>query len=306
MFNFSSPPSENGYCGYAAITVFGTAVPAVNTATTSALGNGTGTFYPSWTVNTNGSLIAGQFPSSAAGDFSLETPGRNVASLTIQNSLSLAHIVGNPSSQYPITTTTNYVTCGNGSGAGSSLVYTLNGPVGGYNLTNITVYGGWADNGRDQQAYTVYYSRVAAPTNFLLLGVVNYLPSNPASVQCATKVTLTPVSGVLASNVSAVKFDFTSPGSTNGFCGYAAIAVFGTPGVVSPIIASSALVNGQLDFVVNFSGLAPGQSYILQSTTNLVSPVWIAETNFIATQPLESFTNVSTGNPQKFYRLISN
>ena len=67
----------------------------------------------------------------------------------------------------PKTTSPNYVTCGNGSGAGSSVVYTLTGSSTGYDLTNIVVYGGWGDRGRDQQAYTVYYSTVAAPGSFI-------------------------------------------------------------------------------------------------------------------------------------------
>ena len=77
-------------------------------------------------------------------------------------------------------------------------------------------------------------------------------------------------------------------------------------GPPTPIIASFALLGGQNGFVLGFSGLVPGQSYLLQSTTNLVSPVWIAETNFIAAQPFAAFTNVDTGYSQRFYRLISN
>jgi hypothetical protein len=71
--------------------------------------------------------------------------------------------------------------------------------------------GGGGDNGRDQQAYTIYYSKVAAPTAFILLSSVNYNPANAASVQCATRATLVPANGVLAINVAAVKFDFTIP-----------------------------------------------------------------------------------------------
>ena len=108
------------------------------------------------------------------------------------------------------------------------MIYTLtNASGGGYNLTNITVYGGWGDAGRDQQAYTVYYSKVTAPTTFIQLDTVNYNPSNPANVQSATRATLTPASGWLATNVAAVKFDFTNPGSENGYCGYSAIDIYG-------------------------------------------------------------------------------
>jgi hypothetical protein len=197
-------------------------------------GTGGGTFTPTWTVATNNSLIAGRSPSSASGNFSLEAPGRSVSALTASNNLALTLISGGAS--FPITTSTNYVTCGNGAGAGASLVYSLAGSPTGYNLTNIVVYGGWADAGRDQQAYTIACSSVGAPGNFTTLASVNFNPANPARAQSATRMTLAPDTGVLATNVAAVKFDFSSPVSENGYCGYGAITVFGTPTqtVVSP------------------------------------------------------------------------
>ena len=89
-------------------------------------------------------------------------------SLTAGGSLALTQIVGDPG--YPITTSTNYVTCGNGAGAGSVLIYALTNSPAGYDLTDVTVYGGWADNGRDQQAWTLSYATVMAPTDFLPAG----------------------------------------------------------------------------------------------------------------------------------------
>jgi hypothetical protein len=179
-------------------------------------------------VATNNSLIAGQSPSSASGNFSEEIPGRSVNSLTAGGSQAMAIINGTSGH----TTSTNYVTCGNGFSAGSSVVYTLGGSASGYNLTNIMVYGGWADAGRDQQAYTVYYSKVSAPATFISLGSVNYNPVNAANVESATRVTLVPAVGALATNVAAVKFDFTTPTSENGYCGYSQIALFGMPSFV--------------------------------------------------------------------------
>ena len=160
-------------------------------------------------------------------------PVRNVNSLTAGGGLGLTQIPGG----YGISTSTNYVTCGSGIGidgssAGETIVYTLTGSGSGYDLTKIMVYGGWSNASRDQQAYTVYYSSIAAPTTFNFLGSVNYLPANPANAQSATRVTLTPASGVLAANVAAVKFDFTSPASENGYCGYAGIDLYGTPTLV--------------------------------------------------------------------------
>jgi autotransporter-associated beta strand protein len=197
---------------------------------------------PTWTV-APGSVIYGQSPSSTNGDYDLEPNWghRNVNSLTAN-----AGLVVCPGGS-PTTTISTYVTCGNGGSpaAGSLVIYTLtNTSAGGYNLTNITVYGGWKDGGRDQQAYTVSYSTVAAPTTFISLGTVNYQPSNPAGVGCATRAMLTPASGLLAANVAAVKFDFTTPSSENGYCGYSEINLSGVP-ALQPV--SWAVGNGNWD-----------------------------------------------------------
>lgn len=275
--------------------------PSVVITTTNQTGNGTGTFFPSWSVVTNGSLIAGESPGTALGNFSEEATGRNVNVLTSRNNLGLTQIPGNPG--YPITTSTNYVTCGNGYGAGSELIYTLPVSANGYDLTNITVYGGWADNGRDQQAYTVYYSTVTAPTNFISLAVVNYNPAIAGGIQSATRVTLASSVGVLASNVAAVKFDFTQPGSENGFCGYGAITVFGTASSEPPITVNGTLAAGKAGFIMNIGGLLPSHNYAIQSTTNLASATWVAETNFIVTQSESTVTILTTNCPEKFYRV---
>ena len=200
----------------------------VITAIAAQTGTGSGTFTPTWTLLTNNSLIAGATPSSTSGNFSLEANGRSVNSLTAGGDLGLTQITGTVG----ITTSTNYVTCGNGGGAGASVVYTLSGFTNGYTLTNLTVYGGWSDAGRDQQAYVVSYAKVSAPATFISLATVNYNPANPAAAQSATRISLVPANGVLATNVAAVKFDFTTPASENGYCGYGEILVSGMPTAV--------------------------------------------------------------------------
>jgi len=222
--------------------------------------------------------------------------------LTADDSLGLTRIQGTQG----YTTSTNYVTCGNGSGAGSLLIYTLTNSATGYDLTKITVYGGWADNGRDQQAYAVYYSTVSAPTNFISLAVVNFEPSVANNLQSATRVTITYSTGVLASNVAAVKFDFTSPASENGYCGYAGITVFGRASVIPPATLSATAAAGVRSIALNVGGLSPGRNYTLQSTTNLASPVWSTETNFVATQSAVTFAQSTTNSPLKFYRILAN
>jgi len=283
-------------------------VPSVVITTTNQTGSGSGTFYPNWTVATNGSLIAGRSPSTALGNFSEEAPGRKVSSLTAGGSLGIAQISG----PYGTTTSTNYVTCGNGTGpdgssAGSTVIYTLPVSVDGYDLTNITVYGGWKDNGRDQQGYTVYYSTVAAPANFISLAAVYFNPS-VASVPSATRVTLTDSAGVLATNVAAVKFDFTSPTTPNGYCGYAAITIFGTASIppAVPAVLGVPFQPGPMGFVMNIGNLVAGRNYMLQSATNLAAGVWTPETNFVAAQSTAILTNYTTGFVQKFYRLVAN
>lgn len=279
-------------------------VPSVLIITaTNQTGSGSGTLYPNWTVMTNGSLIAGQSPSTALGNFSLEATGRSVGALTTSNNLWITLItVGSAQ-----TCSTNYVTCGNGGGACSNLIYTLPNNALGYDLTNITVYGGWADCGRDQQAYSVYYSTVAAPTNFILLGAVNYNPAIASGIQSATRVTLTSSIGVLATNVARVEFDFTSPASENGYCGYAGITVFGTASLAPAMSAAlNATFHTPNSIIMNVGNLVVGRDNVLQSTTNLITGVWINETNLFATQTMVVLTNSTTNDAQKFYRIIGN
>src|SRR5579864_1722133 len=71
-------------------------------------------FTPTWTPASD-SLIAGLAPTTATGNFSLEIPGRNVNSLTSGGSLTINQVAGTSGN----TCSTNYVTYGNGSGAGS-------------------------------------------------------------------------------------------------------------------------------------------------------------------------------------------
>ncbi len=217
-----------------ALLGFAASVSASVTVTTANL-QGTANvwpFTPAWVVNTNNSLIAGLVPTTAVGNFSQELAGRSVNSLTVNTNLTIDIVL--PST----TTSPNYATCGQN--AGSLIVYTLpSGPVNGYNLTNITVYGGWANNGRDALAFTVLYSTAANPTNFLYLTTVNYNPSVPGSTASANRAIIDDGSGgAIAANVAAVKFVFTTPAVENGYAGYSAILVGGTPAasVVSPVV----------------------------------------------------------------------
>jgi hypothetical protein len=195
-------------------------------------------FTPSWTVSTNASLIAGLAPSSTVGNFNVEPPNpgaRNVNSLTFTTDLTINTALTGTST----TTTNTYVTCGNGSGSGSVLVYTLPASTNGYNLTNVTVFSGWADRGRDAQAYTLLYSTAADPASFIVLTNVSYNPTIAASSASVNRaIVADSAGGVIAFNVAAVKFVFSVPTVENGYAGYAAITVGGT---VAASVATPAL-----------------------------------------------------------------
>jgi hypothetical protein len=258
-------------------------------------------FTPTWTLATN-SLIAGQPPSATNGDFNMEPywGNRNVNSLTAGGSLTIA------TGGSPTTTSTNYVSCGTAaSGAGQSVTYTLTGSAAGYNLTNITVYGGWRDNGRDQQGYTVYYSTVAAPATFNLLGSVYYNPANAAAVACATRATLLPANGPLATNVAAVEFNFTTPATPNGWCGYSQIQVFGTSAFVTATNPTNILfhVTGN-NLTLNWPADHTGWQLQVQtnSTAQGLGTNWVNVVNSTTTNQMTIPINTAKGCV--FYRLI--
>ena len=227
----------------------------------SQTGLNSGVFTPTWNVDTNGSLIAGQLPSSVGlGNFSLEADGRIVDSLTAGGDGAIALIPN--ASLTANTTSTNYISCGI-SPAGFSITYTLPSTANGYDLTNIVVYGGWADGGRDEQKYNVYYSTVSAPGTFNALETVDFNPPNPAGARSATRVTLVPSGAALAQNVYAIQFDFNLAGAPpkNGWEGYSQIIVAGTPSAPKPIIVqgitplnASDVEGSQVTLTAGFTG----------------------------------------------------
>ena len=183
---------------------------------------GVATLPPTWTV-APGSLIAGKLPTTTDGGFEAENTDGGIKVLTDGQ-------IGSQGNG----ALTNFEAAG--PAQGKTLIYTLSGSAGGYNLTNIVVYGGWQDGGRDEQAYTIYYSTVAAPTNFLLLDAIDYLPSGVPGGPNDTRVSLaTGTPTPLATNVFAVEFDFTTPAGENGWEGYAEIQLFGSAAAAIPI-----------------------------------------------------------------------
>ncbi|QJE96916.1 DUF642 domain-containing protein [Luteolibacter luteus] len=268
---------------------------AVNNVITSlaaqtGLGGNT-TFEPSWKLTADDSVIRGMMPSTAAGNFSLNSNGRTLAALTTARSLAISPTTGGDNS-------INYLSGGNGGGAGASVIYMLPAGGSGYSLTKIIVHGGWSDAGRDQQAYTVSYSKVATPTTFVPLGSVNYNPSNPSAVQSTTRSTLTAANGILATNVAALKFDFTNPGSENGWVGYAQLAVHGVPTLSAPInlIATA----GDAQASLSWAATPGATTYNVKRSTVSGGPY-----STVGNVSTTSFVNTGLSNGTPYYYVVT-
>lgn len=54
---------------------------------------------------------------------------------------------------------------------------------------------------------------------------------------------------------------------------------------------------------LDVAGLSTGRTYVVQSTTNIVMPVWSNETTFVAAQTTASFTNAQDAAAMKFFRV---
>ena len=106
--------------------------------------------------------------------------------------------------------------------ASGTITFNLNTNLnpGGYTITNITTYSGWANSGRANQNYTMNFRRVGSST-FMTSTVASYAYTggNPAN----TQVTL----GLNETNVAAIRFDFSTPAQQNGGVGYKELDVFG-------------------------------------------------------------------------------
>ncbi len=76
---------------------------------------------------------------------------------------------------------------------------------------------------------------------------------------------------------------------------------------MSPVPATlrATLLKGRTSFLINASGLTIGQSYSLQSTSNLAAAVWFTETSLVANQTVAAITNSMVNAAQKFYRVLT-
>jgi hypothetical protein len=187
--------------------------------------------------------------------------------------------------------------CSCGTAAGTSVTYTLAGSANGYNINQIVTYGGWPDNGRDWQNYTVSYATAANPTSFTpLTSVVDEASLlDPNHLPNMTRVTIAPAGrGPLAANVVALEFNFASPaGQENGWQGYSELAAYGQATVAPLSFTSVSVSSGNL--VLSGSGGSAGSNYIVLSATNLLGP-WITNTTG-SFNSSGDFTNAIPLNP---------
>jgi len=263
--NFEFPHDvANGYSGYSEISVFG--APSATAPAAGPVITGThDTSNPTVLTLATPNLIPYQLPSSfGAGSFANE--GCNVTNLT-------DGILGSGSGFA--------ASCG---GDGSAVPWIVFTPTNGsWNLSNIVVYTMWNDYGRCGQFYNVSYATTSNPTLFLPLASVGYNPFVPEDgTHSANQVQIAPPVGqeLLASNVVAVKFDFTSQGVLNyGWSGYTEIVLQGTNVqslVVPPTLPTkfdAPRVSGG-NLILTGSGGAPaGHAYVWLSTTNLSAPI---------------------------------
>ncbi len=109
---------------------------------------------------------------------------------------------------------------------------------------------------------------------------------------------------MLATNVAAVKFDFTPQGSRDfGWSGYTEIVLQGTS-LIPPTFSTPRISGGNL--ILTGTGGTPGAGYTLLTTTNLSAPInWTTNTTG-ALDGTGSFSNsvpISSPPPARFFRL---
>ena len=210
-------------CVAALLSAPAAAVPQVVTDFQVGPGGAGSTFTPSYIVSST-DLINGKSPSASSGDFAFELSG-GLPVLTNGTYGTITEPGGAPDRTHQA-----FAVGGGGSGTGTFVTYSLDlaaSPLG-YNVSRIDVYGGWNDNGRDQQAYTVQYSTVASPAAFIDLANVNFNPAVAANLQTANRATITDTTlPNLATGVAAVRINF-SGATENGYSGYAEVDVIGT------------------------------------------------------------------------------
>jgi hypothetical protein len=98
----------------------------------------------------------------------------------------------------------------------------------GYNITEIDTISGWAWDYVDQK-YNLSYSTVTAPGSYISLGTFTLNDTSGRTAK-SLEIALTDSSGIIATNVAKLRFDFQKAGGLyNHPTAYTEIQAFGTP-----------------------------------------------------------------------------
>ncbi len=190
--------------------LFPSAAPGAVVVASGFQNNGTNSNSHTYVASST-DLINGLVPSASAGTFNREGTGN-------------ATVLTNGAFPSPLTRPASgafqfgeFLAAGmNSNVAGNSgvtsLTFTLSNAA---DIASIDVYGGWQDQGRDQQSYSVFYALDSAPSTFIALQTVNFNPSGAGLTNGTPVATRTTISedatGILASNVRAFASISASP-----------------------------------------------------------------------------------------------
>ncbi|HEY4416781.1 MAG TPA: immunoglobulin domain-containing protein [Verrucomicrobiae bacterium] len=206
------------------------------------------------------------------------------------------------------------VSCGPQGGWNTNMIYALqtNSTPAGFDITNITVYGGWLGGGRRDQAYQVLYATVADPATFIPLYTAEYLPDDPNGGPIASRTKLVPASGPLARNVAAVMINWDVPQLLNGYSFYSEIEINGSPSTATVATTAaninSVSVSGGNLILTGSGGIPSNAGYTLLSTTNLTPPIqWTSAANGVldATGSFSNSIPINASGNAEFFKWSS-
>lgn len=198
----------------ALLALAGSASAAVVVTTSVQIGDGVTPFTPTYAPQA-GDLLGGLAPFSSVGNFSLElsdgTPALTNGSYPALSTGTIGSHLG-------------LATAGNGGGAGTQLTYIFARS----NVARVDVYGGWNDNGRDEQDFTIQFSTDGGLNFGSLIPSGEFNPTVGAGLQSATLVSIRDNAGALATGVNGIRLNFSNA-VENGYTGYAEIDVIAVP-----------------------------------------------------------------------------
>jgi hypothetical protein len=198
----------------ASIALTVAAQAAVVITTNNQIGNGTTPFTPTYTPLSN-DLINGLSPTTvvpSAASFALEASDGTPA---LTNGVFPPLATGVVGSHVGLAT--------GGNTGGTQLVYVF--PTS--NIARVDMYGGWNDNGRDEQLFTIEFSANGGSTWGTLISSGDFNPTVGAGLQSATRVSISDSAGALATGVNAMRVSFLAV--ENGYTGYAELDVVAVP-----------------------------------------------------------------------------